>query len=317
MSDDTLYFLKSWAAGGIANAITSALLNPLDVAKTRMQTALQGNRGMVATLCGMWAQGGLLGIYRPGLAASCIREMLSSGPRAGMYVPLRDYATTRTGLPPDSSLLKIVVAMGCGFAGSVIANPIDVVKVRSMSASANGSLPQSTMRLVQACWRNEGLGGMYKGLVPSTLRGCFIAAGELATYDIAKTYLKAHIFIATAPGSNDDARLGGPLLRTCADSGRTRDEGGEGGEGMQVHVAASLITGVVAACVASPFDVLKTLHMNSSDSSGISVARLVAAEGPRVLFRGLVPSYCRLGPHALICFPLFEQARRVLGLDFV
>ena len=66
---------------------------------------------------------------------------------------------------------------------------------------------------------------MMKGILPSTLRGACIAAGELATYDHAKTTIKQVL-----PGEE------GPIL----------------------HVVASLLTGLVATSVAAPFDLIKT-----------------------------------------------------------
>ena len=48
-----------------------------------------------------------------------------------------------------------------------------------------------------------------------------------------------------------------------------------------------------------------------------AIIHVIRDEGYMIFFRGWVPSYLRLGPHALICFPIFEQIRRVLGLDYI
>ena len=284
----------SWLAGGLSNAATSALLNPLDVCKTRMQ-AVQPRLGLLQTArIAVREQGFVRGLLLPGLTPSIVREMLSSGPRAGLYVPVRDWAIATTGSHKDSLLMKLLAASACGVVGSVIANPVDVVKVRMMVKSSSPPLSTSLFMV----WREEGIRGLYKGLSPSTLRACFIAAGELGTYDIAKTSLRG-LF------------------------GQS--------EGMSLHVAASLVTGVVAAVVAAPFDVLKTRMMLSSSSSAAGVVggkggeqglvatalSLVRTEGTGALLRGVVPSYLRLGPHALISFPLLEQLRCAFGLDFV
>lgn len=285
----------SWLAGGLSNAATSALLNPLDVCKTRMQ-AVQPRLGLLQTArIAVREQGFVRGLLLPGLTPSIVREMLSSGPRAGLYVPVRDWAIATTGSHKDSLLMKLLAASACGVVGSVIANPVDVVKVRMMVKSSSPPLSTSLFMV----WREEGIRGLYKGLSPSTLRACFIAAGELGTYDIAKTSLRG-LF------------------------GQS--------EGMSLHVAASLVTGVVAAVVAAPFDVLKTRMMLSSSSSSAAgvvggkggeqglvatALSLVRTEGTGALLRGVVPSYLRLGPHALISFPLLEQLRCAFGLDFV
>ena len=90
-------------------------------------------------------------------------------------------------------------------------------------------------------------------------------------------------------------------------------------EGPQLHIGSSLITGLVATTVAAPFDVIKSRAMSvvSNDISLSMVIRGVLQEGPATLFRGWLPSYCRLAPHALICFPIFEQIRILLGLDYI
>lgn len=305
MADD--YFLRSWLCGGVANAVTSALLNPLDVVKTRLQMG-HGERSLVSSVHSAWAEKGLWrGLYQPGLSASMIREMMSSGPRAGLYTPVRDLAIQQTGAPSDSLVIKLVSAMACGIVGSVIANPFDVVKVRLMAApmtTNTTSSPTTTLSVLRSLHSLEGIAGLYRGLVPSTLRGCFIAAGELGTYDVVKTELRR--------------RYPGP--------------GQEGGESVWLHITASLVTGVVAAVVASPFDVLKSRFMAGDvdvGESGVSATggqrrsvvraarSLFEQHGYRVFLLGVVPSYLRLGPHALICFPLFERLRAFAGLDFI
>ena len=88
-----------WIAGAGANGFSSAVLNPLDVSKTRMQ-ATESKRGkggqaprLVTTLRSLYLEGGLIGLWKPGLSASLCREFLYSGPRAGFYVHLRNYFT--------------------------------------------------------------------------------------------------------------------------------------------------------------------------------------------------------------------------------
>ena len=279
---------SQWLAAGSANALTSALFNPIDAAKTRIQTSTQPE-SLLRTLRAMagasTVSAAVRGLFFPGLPASMIREMLSSGPRAGFYVPVRDAYLGALGGAGGDAGAKVLAAMTTGSLGGLIANPIDVVKVRLMIDPTRYS---TTLGALRDIGRDEGVGGLYRGLAPSTLRACFIAAGELATYDIAKSNLKE--------------RLGS-------------------GEGMWLHVAASLITGVVAAFVAAPFDLIKARAMASTGPSKsiVSVVRQLAREGgfPGSLFRGVTPAYLRLGPHALVCFPLFEQIRGLFGLGYL
>jgi hypothetical protein len=125
----------------------------------------------------------------------------------------------------NSFFVKALAAMTTGTMGSVLANPIDVVKIRLM---ANQKAYPSTIGALSLIMKTEGLRGLYKGVIPSTLRGAFIAAGELATYDHSKHLIKSNLDIK---------------------------------EGFPLHSLASLITGFVAATVAAPFDMIKTRYV--------------------------------------------------------
>ncbi len=61
---------------------------------------------------------------------------------------------------------------------------------------------------------------------------------------------------------------------------------------------------------------MKTLAMSSERPLGLSEIsyRIWRREGLGGFWRGWLPAYCRLGPHALLQFPLLEQIRILLGL---
>ena len=117
--------------------------------------------------------------------------------------------------------------------------------------------------------------------------------GELATYDHAKHSIKS-----IAIGYEDYLIVE---------------------EGFFLHSMASFVAGFVAATVAAPFDIIKTRTMNSSTLQRPShiLLNIIRKEGIHTLFRGWLPSYLRLGPHAMICFPVFEKLRFVFGLDYL
>lgn len=248
---------KEWFSGGLANAVSSAILNPMDVSKTRLQTEISSIKAgaditkiprLSTVLVTLYKEGGLIGLWKPGLTASVAREFLNSGPRAGLYVPVRKQIVAMLGMQDEvnesSFLPKVLAAICTGTIGAIVANPVDVVKIRLM---VNSTAYSSLISGVFHVYKQEGIYGLYKGLVPSTLRGnynvayylilqyyyfllhfdvaAFIAVGELATYDHSKTILKKYVGMQ---------------------------------EGSYLHTTASLITGFVAATVAAPFDLIKT-----------------------------------------------------------
>ncbi len=212
---------KEWLAGGLANAITSGLLNPMDVTKTKLQL-LNKPISTWSMITQIYIENGLTGLWGPGLIASMTREMISSGSRAGLYVPVRNFLLTTVNEDSESFMVKSLSAIITGTIGSIISNPIDVVKIRLM---VNPMLYPSLSQALVTVFKTEGFNGLTKGLFPSTLRGAFIAVGELATYDHVKYYLKKQF-----------------RFQDC----------------FSTHILASLITGLVATTVAAPFDVIKS-----------------------------------------------------------
>ena len=59
-----------------------------------------------------------------------------------------------------------------GTLGAIIANPIDVIKIRMM---VNASLYPSIQKAFISIYREEGIAGLYKGIAPSTLRGLILS----------------------------------------------------------------------------------------------------------------------------------------------
>lgn len=174
-------------------------------------------------------------------------------------------------------------ALITGTLGAIVSNPFDVVKVRLL---ADRSAYPSTYAAYPTLARAEGLEGLFRGVFPSTLRGASIAVGELAAYDQCKHQMKRTFQME---------------------------------EGVKLHGCSSLATGVCATTMAAPFDLIKTRAMagHSTSSSFALLLEAVRQEGPKTLFRGWVPAYCRLGPHALICMPVFEQMRAFVGVGYL
>lgn len=172
-----------------------------------------------------------------------------------------------------------------GIFASIVTNPIDVVKIRLMNEPAFYSNTITGLGLVA---KNEGLRGLFRGILPNTLRGAAIAAGEIATYDHTKHTLKASFGFQ---------------------------------EGFGLHFLSSWITGLVATTVSQPFDVIKTRVMNDQ---GVSfkgpldcLLKTVRQESIFALFRGWFPSYCRLGAWSFIFFPIYEQLRSLTNLGYL
>eukprot|EP00428_Durinskia_dybowskii_P044122 CAMPEP_0170342512 /NCGR_PEP_ID=MMETSP0116_2-20130129/72414_1 /TAXON_ID=400756 /ORGANISM="Durinskia baltica, Strain CSIRO CS-38" /LENGTH=115 /DNA_ID=CAMNT_0010596131 /DNA_START=14 /DNA_END=357 /DNA_ORIENTATION=+ len=86
-------------AGGVSTAAVSALLNPIDVLKTRRQIARSSRTALEEARLALQADGPWRGLWRPGLTASIARELLYSGCTKGFYPAARDAVAPADGPP--------------------------------------------------------------------------------------------------------------------------------------------------------------------------------------------------------------------------
>lgn len=115
---------------GVANGLSTALLNPSDVVKLRLQSpggaALYSGVGDCARKIS--AEQGIASLWTTALAATLLREALYSTTRMGLYPYIKQVLGVDNGLGG-----KIIAGAVTGGIGSIISNPIDVVKVSFMA----------------------------------------------------------------------------------------------------------------------------------------------------------------------------------------
>ena len=290
---------RDMIAAGIANAFSSALLNPWDVTKVRLQSS--GGpavyKDLPTCLSTIIREEGAAALWLTGLPSSMLREALYSTTRMGLY----PHVKAQLGSTDSNLLGKICAGAMTGGLGSIISNPVDVVKVGIMAeAGAIGSDGRYSTGLRAGevpRWPNTlsalrsvvEEGHSLRGAVPSVLRGMLMAASQLASYDHSKYLI-------------------------CVDLQLVAD-------GPKAHVLCSQISAVCATLVTAPADMIKTRVMG--DLHGLyrgpldCVMQTCQRDGVLALWRGALPSFLRIGPHFLITFPLYEQLRRYVGLGYL
>ena len=173
-------FAREIVAGGGSTAIVSALLNPVDVVKTRRQLERFRCSSAVEIARGLYREGGVVALWRPGLVASCSREMVYSGCTKGLYPHVRGLLAG--GDTAEVSLsTRVAAASATGFLGSIGANAFDVVKIRQFDAP--GRYAGGLLGAMTEVAREEGVvrGLLLRGASASAPRGAAIAVGEVTT----------------------------------------------------------------------------------------------------------------------------------------
>lgn len=301
----TSKFILSAFAAAVAEIVTF----PLDLTKTRLQ--IQGEaaqlhygttaassvpyRGMIRTASGIVREEGLLKLWQ-GVTPAVYRHIVYSGVRMVAYEQLRESVLCRS---EDGSfpLWKAVVGgMAAGAIGQFVASPTDLVKVQ-MQMEGRRRLegkPPRVHGVYQAFVKllaEGGIRGLWAGWVPNVQRAALVNMGDLTTYDSVKQF----------------------LLRNTPLS-----------DGSVCHSIASICSGLVAAILGTPADVVKTRIMNQPrdqegrgllyKSSTDCLIQSVRGEGFMSLYKGFIPNWMRMAPWSLVFWLTYEQIRRISGV---
>lgn len=131
--------LEKFAAGGLACMLMSAVLNPMDVVKVRLQLqnqlqsldrGSQPYRGLSHAALKIAKEEGIARGLWKGITPSMLREASYSSMRIGLYDYFKGVvAPTGTGKEEFALWQKFVAGCASGMIGSSIATPTDLVKV--------------------------------------------------------------------------------------------------------------------------------------------------------------------------------------------
>ncbi|BGP20214.1 hypothetical protein JCM10213_005932 [Rhodosporidiobolus nylandii] len=174
---------ESMVAGAGAGLVTSILTCPLDVIKTKLQAggAQGGPGGLIGTFQHILRSDGVRGLYR-GLGPTVIGYL----PTWGIYFTVYDQTKARLSevRGPDDPIVHIVSAMIAGASGTILTNPLWVVKTRFMTQQADESEARyrHTWDALRRIYANEGGIAFYRGLLPS-LFGVVHVAVQFPLYE--------------------------------------------------------------------------------------------------------------------------------------
>ncbi|KFH66309.1 hypothetical protein MVEG_08408 [Podila verticillata NRRL 6337] len=243
-------------------------------------------------------------VFMAGLAPAVLREGVYSTIRLGSYDLFKGIYSGMgsagfRGGEETTTFVKIMSGLTSGMLGSTIANPTDLIKVRLQAFWPSGKPRYNS--IADACrsiYIEEGIPGLYRGVVPTAARAMVVTASQLASYDTTKHW----------------------LLKLKDSKGESQFR-----EGYVVHFVASTIAGLVCSISTSPIDTVKVRYMNQQFnaqgkgalySSAIDCAvKTVRREGPMALYKGFLMCWLRLGPHTMLSLMIFEKLRSFVGIN--
>lgn len=172
--------LRNALAGGFAGVITSTVVCPLDVLKTRLQVqghAAFGARGGIGGgLSKIVATEGVRGLYR-GLTPTLVALLPNWAVYFTTYERLKLVIAARVDpRRANSPGVHMAAAAGAGAATMMITNPLWVIKTRLQTqnlglrfGAARAGPYKGLLDAAYRIAREEGLSGIYSGLGPSLM----------------------------------------------------------------------------------------------------------------------------------------------------
>ncbi|XP_068686633.1 kidney mitochondrial carrier protein 1-like isoform X1 [Montipora foliosa] len=177
--DETLFY--NVIAGMVAGAVASAICNPTDVLKIRMQAEYQSGsvairKGLIHSFLSIFKAEGIRGLYR-GVGPTAQRAAVIAGVELAVYDWVKKNILDHK-IMDDNPYTHFCASGVAGFAGAVASNPIDVVKTRMMNqrnlkvkpSGAGIVIYRSAAHCLVMTSKSEGIFALYRGFVPQFLR---------------------------------------------------------------------------------------------------------------------------------------------------
>lgn len=285
-------------SAGTAACIADMITFPLDTAKVRLQVQGEGTvamkrsefkyKGMIGTMITMGKQEGVKSLYN-GLNAGLQRQMCFASIRIGLYDNVKTFYTgflvNGQANAAQVLLIRIMAGLTTGGAAVCFAQPTDVVKVRMQAQSLSGPKRYSgTFNAYKVISQQEGVRGLWKGVLPNVVRNATVNVAEIVCYDIIK-----------------EAILNYRLMS----------------DNVPCHFVSAVAAGFCTTVIASPIDVVKTRFMNSSKGQyrgALDCAVKMFREGGFTTFyKGFMPNFSRFVSWNICMWISYEQLKRLMA----
>lgn len=173
---------KAWQTvllGATARTISGIATLPVTVVKTRYESGQFQYRSVLQALSSIWKTEGGRGLYS-GLAATIVRDAPFSGLYLMFFTETKKLVRNGLGkeqLTPSQTFICGVIG-GC--LASVVTQPADVVKTK---VQLYPMLYSGNTDAVISIVKSDGITGMFRGVVPRTLRRTLMAAMAWTVYE--------------------------------------------------------------------------------------------------------------------------------------
>jgi solute carrier family 25 (mitochondrial oxoglutarate transporter), member 11 len=271
-----------FANGGVAGMTATAVVQPIDMIKVRLQLAGEGVKTgpkptPISVTKEIIAAGKVMDLYT-GLSAGLLRQAVYTTARLGFFDTFMGSLKTRAQAQGKQIGFgeRALAGLSAGGLAAIVGNPCDLALIRMQSDGlkplAQRANYSSVFDALIRITRNEGITALWAGSYPTVVRAMALNFGQLAFFSEAKT------------------RLSGTGL-----SSQTQT------------LTASAIAGFFASFFSLPFDFVKTRLQKQTRAADGSLPykgmfdcfrKVAKDEGLLRFYRGFGTYYVRIAPHA-------------------
>ncbi|EFJ33391.1 hypothetical protein SELMODRAFT_85098 [Selaginella moellendorffii] len=284
--------IKPFVNGGTAGMCATAVIQPIDMIKVRIQLG-QGGAFQVAKQ--VIKNEGFFSLYK-GLTAGLLRQATYTTARLGSFRLLTAKATQANDGKPLPLYQKAFCGLTAGAIGASVGSPADLALIRMQ---ADAVLPpnqrrnyQHALHALSRIAHDEGVLALWKGAGPTVVRAMALNMGMLASYDQSVEFFKDTLNFSE----------------------------------VQTVVGASAVSGFFASACSLPFDYVKTQIQKMQPgpdgkypySGSVDCAvKTLKTYGPLKFYTGF-GTYCiRIAPHVMMTWIFLNQIQkfqRIIGL---
>ncbi|KAK9126826.1 hypothetical protein Scep_015672 [Stephania cephalantha] len=290
--------LKSALAGGLACALSTSLLHPVDTIKTRVQASTLSFPEIVSKL----PQIGVTGLYRGSIPA-ILGQFSSHGLRTGIFeaskLVLINVAPTLPEIQVIGCVGSFSYIMGLALLLIEVLFSITVQSIASFCSTILGTavrIPCEVLkqRLQAGIFNNVGE-AIIGTLQQDGIKGFFRGTGATLCREVP-------FYVAGMGLYAESKKAAQHLLRRELEPWET--------------IAVGALSGGLAAVVTTPFDVMKTRTMTAPQGLPVSMSMIaftiLRQEGPLGLFKGAIPRFFWIAPLGAMNFAGYELARKAM-----
>lgn len=295
-------------AGGVSGGIARFFVAPLDVVKIRFQMQIDPQAlsrvkdyarpkyyysGVLNALSTIYKQEGIKGLWRGNMVAE-LMWVAAASIQFGSFALYKHAATRFLGLKETPTYFSLFCGAAAGATATTITYPLDLLRTR-FAAQGLPPVYNSIGHAITTIYRTNGIKGFYYGICPSLWQFVPYVGIQFYVYDGLQKFLRR---------KNVDAGTIG-------------------------HTLCGAMAGMSAKLVSFPLDVTKKrlqIHGMNLFRNGIipdrcpslagTMKTMYKGEGPKVFYKGLVPSLIKSAVQAALVFTLVEVVHEQLRQYF-